>query len=264
MSMIEERDYAVAATIGTRRRQEDCSGVDDQLPMLAEGAPGLLAIVADGMGGAPAGDQAGHIVVNGFLESFFSSPLRAAADRLRSALVCANEILASVVRERPGDFQGTDGIPAGCTLIAALFFQDHFCWISVGDSYIFRFRADSLELINPLHVFAVDLDEKVRRKEISIEFARNHPDRASLTSAVCGGTIAEIDQGSESLLANDILLLCTDGIDTLDESEVTEICQFRGASARDIAETIIERVNAARRKAQDNATVFVIRRGVYA
>ncbi|MCY4346504.1 MAG: serine/threonine-protein phosphatase [Aestuariivita sp.] len=263
MSMIEERDYAVAATIGTRRRQEDCSGVDDQLPILAEGEPGLLAVVADGMGGAPAGDLASHIVVSGFLESFFSSPLRAAAVRLRSALEDANDILANVIRERPGDFQDEDGVSAGCTFIAALFFHDRVCWISVGDSYIFRVRADNLELINPLHVFAVDLDEKASRNEISIEFAQNHPDRASLTSAVCGGIIAALDQGSENLLANDILLLCTDGIDTLNESELTEICQNRGMSARYIAETIIERVTSARRKRQDNATVFVIRAGAH-
>lgn len=262
--MIEGRDYAVAATIGARQRQEDCSGLDDQLPILAEGAPGLLAVVADGMGGAPAGDQASHVVVDGFLKCFFDSPLLVATDRLRDALERANEILAEAIRERPDDLQGVDGSSAGCTLIAALFFHDRFCWISVGDSYIYRFRTDNLERINPLHVFASELDEKARRNEISIEFAQNHPERAALTSAVFGGTIAEIDQGTESLLANDILLLCTDGVDTLDKSELTEICGGNGENAHDIAETIIKKVNAVQRSRQDNATAFVIRRGAYA
>ncbi len=258
--MIEERDFAVAATIGARRRQEDCSGLDDQPPPLREGEPGLLAVVADGMGGAPAGDQASHIVVDGFLDGFAAAAPNDAAGRLRCALDHANKILGEAARPNPGNLRDVDGGSPGSTLVAALFFADRFSWISVGDSLLLRYRQGVLTRVNPLHSYAVELDERARRNEISAEFAASHPDRAALTSVVLGGRIEEIAQGEEDLLAQDILLLSTDGVDTLEQSELLKICAAR-ATARTTADAIIGRVEANRRAGQDNATVFVVRRG---
>lgn len=263
--MIEERDYAVAATVGARRRQEDCSGFDDRPPPLAEGAPGLLAVVADGMGGGPAGDRASLIVVNEFLSGFARAESNEAAERLSFALECANDALARAIRADRENFLGANGEQAGSTLVAALFFPDRFCWISVGDSLILRCRRGTLARINELHVYAAELDEQARRNEVSVEFARGHPDRAALTSAVLGEPISKVDLGVENLLADDVLLLATDGIDTLGQTELREICtaEAGGEDARGFADAIIGRVEQNQRAGQDNATVFVVRRGDY-
>ena len=262
--MIEGRDYAIAATIGARRRQEDCSGLDPEPPRSREGSPGLLAVVADGMGGAPAGDQASQLVVDAFISGYGVAEQASAAERLHFALEHANQTLGEKIRVNAAELTGEHGESAGCTLIASLFFADRYFWLSIGDSLILRYRNGRLERINPLHVYAIELDELVRRNRISAAEADAHPDRLALTSAVLGAAIEQFEQGEENLLANDILLLSTDGIDTLDEAELTGICLAHQQDANEIARAIIQRIDAAERAGQDNATVFVVRRGAYA
>ena len=259
--MLEQRDFAIATTIGARRRQEDRAGFDPQPPALPEGQPTLLAVVADGMGGCPAGDQASRIVVDEFLRGFADAPAQAAGGRLRWALDHANQSLGEAIRLNPQDLQGSNGESAGSTLIAVLFFADRFCWLSVGDSLLLRYRQDRLTRINPLHVYAVELDARVRRREISSEFARSHPQRLALTSAVLGEAIETIDQGEELLLAQDVLLLLTDGVETLGQAELLEICQTHGDHAQALADDIMARIQAQQRAGQDNATAFVVQPG---
>ena len=261
--MIEGRDYAIAATLGARGRQEDCSGLNDRPPPSREGSPGLLAVVADGMGGAPAGDQASEIVVNAFLSGYGRTNLPSAAERLVFALEHANETLGETIRANSAELTGERGESPGCTLIASLFFADRYFWLSIGDSLILRYRGGKLERINPLHVYAFELDELVRRNEISREEADTHPDRLALTSAVLGDGVEKFDFGEEHLLANDILLLSTDGIDTLGEDELAGICLSNENDAREIANAIIHRIETIDKERQDNATVFVVRRGAY-
>lgn len=97
--MIEGRHFAAATVIGARKRQEDAWSVqvvtDDDT---GEGL--LLAAVADGMGGLPAGDQASRITLRNFVGSF---PLvtKPPAQRLRPALAHANHRSEYGDRSRP-------------------------------------------------------------------------------------------------------------------------------------------------------------------
>ena len=261
--MIEGRDYAVAATVGARSRQEDSSGLNVQPPPSREGSPGLLAVVADGMGGAPAGDRASEIVVGAFLAGYGLASQASAAERLVFALEHANQTLGETIRANSAELIGEFGESPGSTLIASLFFADRYFWLSIGDSLILRYRGGKLERINPLHVYAFELAELVRRKEISAAEADSHPDRLALTSAVLGDSIEKFDLGEENLLANDILLLSTDGIDTLGEEELAEICLSNESDANEIANANIHRIETIEKERQDNATVFVVRRGAY-
>ena len=84
----------------------------------------------------------------------------------------------------------------GCTLVAALFFRDRCEWLSVGDSLILLIRDGDLRRVNPLHVYANELDERVRQGELSEEAAREDPERAALTSAIQGTVLEEVAQGA--------------------------------------------------------------------
>ena len=88
MAAIEGRDYAVASTIGARERQEDNWAVLARPPALEDGAR-LLAVLADRMGGGPAGDLASELAVRTFLDSY-AAIHRPVRDRLRHALAHAN------------------------------------------------------------------------------------------------------------------------------------------------------------------------------
>ena len=184
--MIEGRDFAAASTVGARERQEDDWGTHVDPPAL-EPRPQLLAVVADGMGGVPGGAQASELAVRAFLDSYLAIA-RPARERLRHALAHANREVGIAVESG----HGPDGM--GCTLVAALFFHDRCEWLSVGDSSILHCRDDKLERVNPFHVFANELDEQVRRGEISAEEAEHHPDRHALTSAVQGTVLEEVAQ----------------------------------------------------------------------
>ena len=251
--MLEGQDFAAAATIGSRDRQEDDWGTHSNPPALEEGAV-LLAAVADGMGGAPAGDRASGLVIQAFLDSY-SAIQRPARERLRHALAHANRELGIAIETTP-ELAGM-----GCTLVAALFFADRVEWLSVGDSFILLCRGGRLERINPLHIYARKLDERVRRGEISPERADRNPDRASLTSVVMGGLLEEVSQGELLLEPGDLVVLASDGIATLPEDELVSICFGQAAQdASAVAESLVARIEALAAKGQDNATVIVVRR----
>lgn len=250
--MIEGRDFAVAATIGGRKRQEDEWGTHVDPPVVEEGAL-LLAAVADGMGGMPAGSQASSIALRVFFDSY-ALINRPARERLRHALAHANREVGIAIETDPS----LDGM--GCTLVAALFFRDRCEWLSVGDSLILLYRNRRLTRINPLHVFANELDARMQRGEITKDDALDHPDRSMLTSAVQGGPLDEVAQGELPLAPGDLVLLGSDGIATLSDEEIVHICsERRGRGAAEVAETIVREIDALQRSGQDNATVIVVR-----
>ena len=252
--MIEGRDFAAASTIGTRKRQEDDWGTHVNPPAQETGA-GVLVVVADGMGGMPAGDRASAIALRAFLDSYPALQLPA-RERLRRALAHANREVGIAI----------EGDPAlagmGCTLVAGLFFADRCEWLSVGDSFLLHCHEGHLERINPLHVYARELDERVRRGEITAEEAARDPDRASLTSVVQGTVLEEVAQGTLEFAPGDVVILASDGLATLSDDRIASICVEHGEeSAGRIAETLIGQIDAAARPSQDNATVIVVRCG---
>ena len=248
--MIEGRDFAAASTVGARGRQEDDWGTHVNPPAQEESAK-LLATVADGMGGMPAGDRASSIALRTFMDSYAAirQPTR---ERLRHALAHANREIGIAVEAEP-EFNGM-----GCTLVAALFFCNKCEWLSIGDSFVLRYRDGRLEHINPLHIYAKELDEQVKRGEITAETASNHPDRAALTSVIQGTVLEEVAQGELQLVAGDVVLLASDGILTLSDEEIATICmEHIEEGAGSISRTIIRHIDAKGLASQDNATVVI-------
>lgn len=249
--MIEGRDFAAATMIGARKRQEDEWSVrvvsDD-----GTDEPLLLAAVADGMGGLPAGNQASRITIRAFVLNF-ALVAKPAAERLRLALVHANREMAAAIEDDPS-LRGM-----GSTLVTALFFEDRFRWLSVGDSLIFHWRAGELKRINPLHTYGRELDARAARGEISAVRAALHPDRAAITSAVMGRPLAEVAEDELDLTAGDVVILASDGLETLSSEEIAAVCGVgRTSGASGIAEAIIRRIEQRAIPWQDNATVVVV------
>ena len=249
--MIEGCDFAAASTIGARSRQEDDWGTHVN-PPAREPYARLLAAVADGMGGMPAGDRASGIALRAFLDSYRALALPA-AERLRHALAHANREVGIAVEADP-ELEGM-----GCTLVAGLFFRDRCEWLSVGDSLILLVRDGVVERVNPLHVYANVLDERVRQGELSEEAACKDPDRAALTSAIQGTVLEEVAQGVLALEEGDLLILTSDGILTLTNDEIVSILEEHAEhGAESVAWTIVDRIDAAGRPNQDNSTLVVV------
>lgn len=247
---------AARATTGTRSRQEDAFEI---WPPGAQAAPrrgeGLLAVVADGMGGHAGGEIAGRLASRAFVEAFAHGN-SAVPERLHAALDAGNAAIASGVA-RDSALRGM-----GCTLIGAWLDRTGLSWVSVGDSLLIVFRAPEVRRLNADHSLGGFLDEQARRREITAEEALRNPHRHALRSALTGKSIAMVDLRAEpyAVAPGDWLILASDGIATLDGDEIGDIVYAgKDASPEEMAERLIAAVLAKNTPDQDNTTVLALK-----
>ena len=233
--MIVGRAAGQTDTGRKRRRNEDAFVCD----------PPLFAI-ADGMGGAQAGELA--------------SRLAAAAIEEAAAAVSDKEGVVGVVRtanarifQRSLQDPGVAGM--GTTATVALV-DERAGALSVaheGDSRAYRFRDGTLEQLTTDHSLVGEL---VRSGRLTEDEAAVHPHRSVITRAL--GTEAEVDVDTLTvdLRPGDLVLLCSDGLSAMVRDD--EIARLLGAADGDphrAAEALIGAANAA--GGEDNVTVVL-------
>jgi protein phosphatase len=247
---------AARATTGTRASQEDAFEI---WPSGAQAATrrgdGLLAVVADGMGGHAGGEIAGQLACNTFVATF-SGAEGEPAGRLQSALDAGNKAIAARVAQN-GNLRGM-----GCTLIGAWIDRGGLQWVSVGDSLLLLVRFPEVRRLNADHSLGAFLDEQARRSQISAGEAQANPHRNALRSALTGKTIEIVDLQAEPyrLMPGDWLILASDGIGTLDGDEIGDIAYVnRDATPEQMADRLIAAVMAKNMPDQDNTTVLALK-----
>lgn len=238
--------------IGARSSQQDAFGFSDKddIPFLTHG--GVLAIVADGMGGMSHGGEASHLTVKIYLqcymEKLFDEAIPAAMSR---ALNEANQAVVNLSQE-----VGEENV--GTTLVAAVVHDNALHWVSVGDSRLYLLRQGRLTQLTQDHVLAVELDRDAANGLISLADAQSHPERPALTSYLGLPELDLIDQNPEPfpLLAGDQLLLCSDGLySAVDANEIAACCNV---DSQQLAEVLIATVLSKDRPGQDNLTVVIL------
>jgi serine/threonine protein phosphatase PrpC len=238
--------------IGARSSQQDAFGFSDKddLAFVAHG--GVLAVVADGMGGMAHGGEASHMAVRAFLQTYMAKSADESVHiALRRALEVANYAVISIAHQ-------ADEKNVGTTLVAAVIHGDAFHWVSVGDSRLYLWRDRKLTQLTQDHIYANDLDRDAANGNISREDAENHPERRSLTSYLGLTPLDLIDRNPQPfpLFAGDRLLLCSDGLYVaLVESEIGPIFN---RDAQQAAEDLVALVLAKNRLGQDNLTVAIL------
>src|SRR5690606_14299775 len=253
-SMIEGRHYAARQSQGARHYQEDEFGFLP-LPGDGDGRPhGLVAVLADGMGGHRGGAHASAAAVAAFIETYRVSDLPT-SERLERALDSANRRIGADSRDNP-DLEGM-----GCTLVGAAFTESGLQWISVGDSPFWLFRDDTLIRLNADHSMAPILAEQVAAGAMSAEDAAHHPQRNALRSAVTGDSLPLVDLRDAPMPnePGDLLVLSSDGLETLSEDEIAQVLrEGAGDGPGGLADRLIAAVEARGRRGQDNTTVIVV------
>ncbi|MBN9087109.1 MAG: serine/threonine-protein phosphatase [Reyranella sp.] len=216
---------------GARPYQEDSWA----LRTLADGA--LLAVLADGMGGHAGGATASRLAVGAFLKAMESGR------SLRDALDAANGAVGAAARRDAAlDNMGT-------TLVAAVVQGDEVRWISVGDSPFYLATHGQLERLNADHSMVPQIEALAERGIITPEEAAHHPGRHTLREAVMGNPLTLIDEGRRGLGPGDRLLVCSDGIETLESAEIAR-------QAPKPVQALIDAVLAVGVLGQDNVTVI--------
>lgn len=233
---------------GARALQEDHFRIA-LLPSRPQRPEALLMVLADGMGGQVGGAIAAEMAVDSCV-----SALQAQASgqlNLRLGLAAANAAISEAIK---ADVALAD---MGSTLLVVLLQGDRFTWLSVGDSILWHWRHGRLQRLNADHSMRATLLDLLELGRITPEQYEADPRKSMLNSAVTGEDIRLVDEPGvhHALEPGDVLLLATDGVQTIDEPALAALAQ--GAQeAQGLVDAVLDAVDAAGRPQQDNTTVM--------
>jgi protein phosphatase len=207
-----------------------------------------LFVVADGMGGARAGETAARIAVETFADAT-SDP-----DRPDAFVRATIELANRRIFERGASDVATAGM--GTTTTAALVVDGRVVIGHVGDSRAYRLRDGVLTQVTHDHSLVGEL---VRRGAITQREAEVHPQRSVITRALGTEATVEVDTVVADAVDGDVYLLCSDGLTGMvGDAQVGRI--LRGVPRLEIAaRELIRAANAA--GGEDNISVVLFRLG---
>ena len=229
--------FAVASDTGRRRRRNEDNYVV---------APPLFA-VADGMGGAQAGEVASRLAASA-LEGEDSDGLQG-LERIDALIQEANRR----IYDRASTDPAASGM--GTTMTVALVEQMTVAIGHVGDSRAYLVRGEQMEQLTDDHSL---VNELLKSGRLSEEEAHVHPQRSVITRAV--GTDPDVDVDGFTIEAEegDVFLLCSDGLTDMVEDE--EILELVHAHRDDLDKAVKALVTAANRGGgEDNITAVAFR-----
>ena len=209
-------------------------------------ARGSLYAVADGVGGAQAGQVASELVLKHLLTGYYNSSEPDAHSALRSAITAANDRVFGLARAIP------ERNNMASTLTATVFLENQVLVAQVGDSRAYLVRNGSIRQVTQDHSL---VEEQVRAGVMSREDADNSPFRNVITRSVGGASAVAPDFYTEECRIGDIWILCSDGLSGyVEDGELAEVSQSNSPS--ESARQFVELANA--RGGHDNITVMVL------
>jgi protein phosphatase len=205
-----------------------------------------LFVVADGMGGAQAGEVASQLAVEEFHEALPDQG--SAEERLIDRIRAANRRIYDLSRTEH------EHAGMGTTLTAAYLDDDHLAVAHVGDSRAYIFRDGELTRLTQDHSL---VEELVRQGKLTQEQAAEHPQRSIITRALGIEGDVEVDTWSYPMRAGDVVLLCSDGLTSMIGEEQIGQILGRVPSLDRAADGLIAAANDA--GGRDNITVVLFR-----
>lgn len=222
-----------------RANNEDCF---DCVPELG------FFVVADGLGGAAAGERASALTVKTLVEE-----ARSAEEALTAAMVVqAIELANKRVRWEAQNDPCLEGM--GCTVTAAIVHRDRVEVVNAGDSRAYRFSGGTLEQLTADHTWVNAIAEASGLSEAEL---RNHPRRHVLTKAVGAEYSVAPDTVVSEFKLGEILLLCSDGLHGVTSPDMIASTLARDGSLQDKAQWLIDAT--LKLGAPDNVTVMLVR-----
>jgi len=222
-----------------------------------------LFVVADGMGGHAAGEVAAKIAVDSINEFVtltggdqeitwpfgLDESISYDGNRLKTAIRHANRRVLEATRER-AEYEGM-----ATTVAAVLVDGDVANLAHVGDSRIYLWSDGDIHLLTSDHSW---VNEQIQSGVISAEQARSHPLRNVVTRALGGRSDLMVDVQSRRMKADDVLLLCSDGLTTMiGDEDIARIISERGGDITQAAQGLVEEAND--RGGEDNITVILLK-----
>ncbi len=240
--------------VGCKRpHNEDSTASDETLGIL---------ILADGMGGYAAGDVASTIAVTRTYNAIISgiqsstileidkkSGLNKNSILIRGAINSANLSIYKMSQEE----EQCHGM--GTTIVAAIVYNDRISIANVGDSRLYRLRTEDFRQLTKDHSLVQEL---IDRGIFSCEEAEKNAPKNLVTRALGLKSKIEVDIVEDQIAADDIYLLCSDGLtDMVKDEEIHLTIGKYSANLALAAENLVE--TAKRYGGDDNITVILAR-----
>jgi serine/threonine protein phosphatase PrpC len=202
--------------------------------------------VADGMGGARAGEVASQIAAEAFRDS--RDPAQTPERQLERIAQEANRrIYELALRDESRRGMGT-------TLTATLVDGDAVSVGHVGDSRAYRLRAGELTQLTQDHSLVAELE---RSGQLTPEAAEHHPQRSIITRALGPEPTVDVDTHTFPARAGDVYVLCSDGLTgMISDSELATLLRA-APTLESAAEALVRAANQSGGK--DNITVVLFR-----
>ena len=193
----------------------------------------LTAIVADGMGGYDKGEVASQMATDSFDQFFTDLP----DDLDTNSLIMAIKQWAGETNQ--AILQAAQGTGMGCTFCGLITFRGEAYILNMGDSRIYRLRGDLMKQLSTDH------SERNRLHDDTVP--------SNLIYNAFGVEGAFIDISHTRIIADDIFLICSDGLtDMVDDSTIEAILHTNDDKAKQLVEA------AKRAGGDDNITVILL------
>jgi protein phosphatase len=206
-----------------------------------------IFVVADGMGGAQAGEVASRAAADAFDRDLPDGPPE---QFLRETIESANREIHRLAHDDPS----LAGM--GTTITAAVVdaANEEVVVGHVGDSRAYRLRGGKVERLTRDH----SLVEEMRRKgQITEAQAEDHPQRSIITRALGPEADVDVDVQTVPAAPGDVFLLCSDGLTTMVDEERIGRALADASSMREAVATLVDDANRA--GGRDNITALAFR-----
>jgi len=208
-----------------------------------------ICVLADGMGGAAAGEIASQIFIQTAMDVFTSVVThsdRDALDLIQESYERANQRILQHVEEYP-QHKGM-----GCTGEMLVFNDGHYAMGHVGDSRIYLYRNGNLQQLTRDHSLVQDL---IDQGAITPAQARTHLLRHVIMRAVGTKDSVSVQLETGDVVAGDVFLVCSDGLtDMIDDAAIDGIL----ALPLNLADKVGRLIEAAKLEGgKDNITVVL-------
>jgi PPM family protein phosphatase len=211
---------------------------------------GWLFVLADGVGGQDRGEIASRTAVESLIAGFSAAPKGELLPSLLPRLVqAANKRVLDA-----GQAVGSGQSAMATTLVACALRYDRVVVAHVGDSRCYLIRHGHATPLTRDHTFA---NEQARLGVLSTREAAKSPTRHILSRSLGGDLVVNVDVGEHQVFADDVLLLCSDGLHG--SVHAADMARMAG-QAPDLSNAARELVALAnQRDGGDNISVLLIR-----
>ncbi len=241
--------YCGLTDIGLRRENNEDS---ISVPNETDGIK--LFILADGMGGAKAGEKASSLAIKTIRDYIRLNFIKidrtkeAIAELVRKAMVEANKVIFTLSIE----YKEYNGM--GTTVVVVLLYRGSMYIGHIGDSRVYRLRKNVLRQLTKDHSYVQEL---LRQGSITLEEAKHHPQKNVLLKVLgCDRDIMP-DVMTKGFVKGDMILLCSDGLTNMVEDKIIyEIIMKNSSDLKLACQKLIDEAN--QNGGTDNISAIII------